>query len=431
MLLCRLVFAAMVSLVLLVPGTVGFTQNQNNGTSVNNNMGPQMVSATSVLDATAVAFGEIAPSVVTILAFSVNGNRFSNSGADARSVFFGSGIIIDDKDGLVLTCEHVIRDMDKQIYVLLSDRRVYRAQVLGRDAAMDTAVLKLLLDLHSHVAQDSYMDSVFRYFAIQYESALPDKIIWDSPLPTSAVLGNSSSLQVGLQVLAIGADVSRGNEAQMGIVTSFTSEVYDNGVHYILTDAVICNGYSGGPLVNVVTKSVVGINALEFKEKIGLKGSDDKGESKYAVLAIDNIKEILPRMINGENVQHATIGMLYFRGLTHDLRRGDLTSGAEIVYIKSKSVAVRAGLRLDDVVVGIGGKDVRTAEDARKLIDLAPIGKKLEIVVMRNTGKTQKKKFKVRPYEYVRGRGSKVFFRECFREFRQRLRSYVLWTHNS
>ena len=159
MLLYRLVLTAMMSLFLLVPGTAGFTQN---GTAVNDSVGAHMGPTDGGLNAAAVVFGEISPAVVKILVLSVESKRFSHSEASVAGL--GSLINFDGKDGLVLTCEHVIRDHEKQIYVLLSDRRVYRALVLARDAAMDTAVLKLVLDLQIDTSKDNFRDGVFRYF---------------------------------------------------------------------------------------------------------------------------------------------------------------------------------------------------------------------------------------------------------------------------
>jgi S1-C subfamily serine protease len=101
-------------------------------------------------------------------------------------------------------------------------------------------------------------------------------------------------------------------------------------------------------------------------------------------------------MIGGETIVHATIGNMVFLGLTQDVPKGSLTSGVEIVAImESNCRGKRAGLREGDVIVEIGGQEVKTARDAEKLIDQAPVGEKMEIVVMRNDN--NRKTMKVKP----------------------------------
>ena len=100
-------------------------------------------------------------------------------------------------------------------------------------------------------------------------------------------------------------------------------------------------------------------------------------------------------MIDGETIPHATIGEIRFLGLTRDLTQHSLSSGAEIVYIESNCRGSRAGLRKKDVIVEIGGEEVKNARDAERLIDQAPIGEKIEIVLMRND--QTRKVVKVKP----------------------------------
>mmetsp|Transcript_2563 Transcript_2563/g.5433 ORF Transcript_2563/g.5433 Transcript_2563/m.5433 type:complete len:249 (-) Transcript_2563:142-888(-) len=227
---------------------------------------------------------------------------------------------------------------------------------------------------------------------------MPERVSWNnSPLFSHTKLGNSSSVRLGSRVLAIGSDVSRGNEAHAGIVTSHAtrSGSNDHGVEYFFTDAAVYHGHSGGPLIDIATNAVTGILSHIC---IDAQSRDERN----AAIAIDQIKEVLPRLMEGETITHGTIGKLSLLGLTHDLPQGALTAGAEIIEMESYSRAGRAGLRRNDVIVEIGGQEVKNARDARRLIDQAVIGRKLEIVVMRK-GITRLTRKVVRVVPYAKG----------------------------
>jgi len=330
----------------------------------------------------ATAFHEAEPSVVSVTVIGLS------------TYSWGTGVIIDES-GIVLTCEHTFRDFDgKQVYVILSDRRVYRSRILGRDAVLDVAVLQILADDR----RDDHLDHIFRQFATVYDHDMPERVSWNnSPLFSHAKLGNSSSVRLGSRVLAIGSDVSRGNEAHAGIVTSHAtrSGSNDHGVEYFFTDAAVYHGHSGGPLIDIATNAVTGILSHIC---IDAQSRDERN----AAIAIDQIKEVLPRLMEGETITHGTIGKLSLLGLTHDLPQGALTAGAEIIEMESYSRAGRAGLRRNDVIVEIGGQEVKNARDARRLIDQAVIGRKLEIVVMRK-GITRLTRKVVRVVPYAKG----------------------------
>lgn len=391
----------------------------------------------NVVNAAAQAFSRIAPSVVSVLAVA----------ADNTSHSLGSGVMIfrntnknndsvstqKEQDGneaaaapplLVLTCAHNIATANPQrVYIVLADRRVYRAKILGRDTVLDVAVLQLLLDERT----DDLLGSIFKAFAIWYGPGLEttdDHFLWTRPLPQPAVLGNSS-LPVGTQVLAIGAHEKRGNEAHAGIVTSF--QYTDRGlVEHIFTDAGIYKGHSGGPLVDIATQTVVGIHSHSILSTSS--SSKKKGlppEERNVVLSMNAIRKVLPRMIEGETIRHGTIGDIVLVGLSINLTQGSLNSGVEIVDLETYSRAWRAGLRKRDVIVEIGGQPVQTARDAHTLIDEAPLGKKLEIVVVRH--QTSRKVVTVVPYDKSTTDKMLVvdWFRDKFGSFRQNIGGVV------
>lgn len=147
----------------------------------------------------------------------------------------GSGFIISS-DGLILTNAHVVRDA-KEVIVKLSDRREFRAKVLGSDATTDIAVLRI--DVKN--------------------------------LPVVR-LGNSQQLQVGDPVLAIGSPFGFEQTATQGIVSAKGRSLPgDSSVPFIQTDAAVNPGNSGGPLFDG-TGAVVGINAQIYSETGGYQG---------------------------------------------------------------------------------------------------------------------------------------------------------------
>ena len=147
----------------------------------------------------------------------------------------GSGFIVSS-DGLILTNAHVVRDA-KEVMVKLSDRREFRAKVLGSDTATDIAVLKV-------DAKD---------------------------LPVVA-LGDDKQVQVGDYVLAIGAPFGFEQTATQGIVSAKGRSLPgDSYVPFIQTDAAVNPGNSGGPLFDAHGR-VVGINAQIFSRSGGFQG---------------------------------------------------------------------------------------------------------------------------------------------------------------
>lgn len=300
----------------------------------------------------------------------------------------GTGVIISE-DGLVLTCDHVIRDARTHggtILVFLPDKRIYRAIVKGSDPIIDVVVLQLLRDDHDGISgrsslpnhfteDDVYLLRQFATAATWFGNSMPSSIAWDDPFPV-ARFGNSSSLEVGTQVLRLGHGLDYGLEATSGVVSGFYWNEENIVVRSIMTDAASFRGFSGGPLIDMENGVVVGINRLRVVSVDTIRSSSDVmsiGERNVAV-PIDEIKDVLPSMMEGKHVTHGTIGV-HLLGLSRDIPRGSLTSGAEIIKIDAWSPAWRRKrLRRGDVIVEIGGERVDTAVDARRLIDRATVG---------------------------------------------------------
>lgn len=257
----------------------------------------------------------------------------------------GSGFIIS-KDGYVVTNEHVAGE-SKQVKCVLSDREEVEAAVVGVDPYTDIAVLKLSVD---------------------------------HPLP-AVTLGDSSKLESGQTVIALGSPHGLARSVSEGIVSvtdryledsEFTSAAYHT---WIQTDAAINFGNSGGPLVNLKGE-VVGVNARM------LRGAENVG---FAI-PINTVREVVDQIIKNGRVQRSWIGVT----LQEMLAKTDdpAQKGVVIADVDPLASAHEAGVQPGDVLVAINGASVhaRFEEDLpairKKIADL-PVGAPAELTLRR------------------------------------------------
>ena len=270
----------------------------------------------------------------------------------------GSGLIFS-ADGLVLTNAHVVEDATK-VLVTLTDGRTLRAEVKGSDPIVDVAVLKII----SGDQNDDFLKN----------------------LPV-AEWGDSDELEVGQIVIAVGTPGGLDNTVTMGIVSGLGRSATVVGishmkVDYIQTDAAINLGNSGGPLVDVETGKVVGINACI---RTNMEGTS------FAI-PINRIREILLDLSEGRHVSHGYLGVSFSTSPRDHLRQsnGDRDSaphvairGPAIECVFENTPAAVGGLKQGDIVTEIGGKKISSSDEARLVIDAAPVGKDLTILVWR------------------------------------------------
>lgn len=275
----------------------------------------------------------------------------------------GSGLIFSS-DGFVLTNAHVVEDATK-VTVTLTDGRMYQAEVKGADEIVDIAVLKILPERSAD------------------GSTLPLK---DLPV---AELGNSDKLTVGQIVVAVGSPGGLDNTVTMGIVSGLERSSHIVGiphkkVDYIQTDAAINPGNSGGPLVDVQTGQVVGINAAIRAHMEG---------TSFAI-PINRVQEIMHDLAEGREVHHGYLGISLASCTPEWARQNNYKMDAEFgrvpeVYgalvhkVFPRTPAEKGGLRENDVLLEIGGKRVQSSDDARRLIDAAPMHQDLDVTLLR------------------------------------------------
>ena len=239
----------------------------------------------------------------------------------------GSGFIIDP-DGSILTNNHVV-DNAQKIVVKLADQREFDAKVVGRDAKTDIAVIK-----------------------IDAKGALP-----------AALLGDSSRLEVGEWVVAIGNPFGLDNTVTAGIISAKGRHIgagpYDD---FIQTDASINPGNSGGPLINL-SGEVIAINTAIFSQSGGNIGIG------FAT-PINLAKDILPQLKSKGKVTRGWLGVS-IQEVTPDLaaslgleqHRGGLVSD-----VTKNGPAERAGIKAGDVIVQFADTEIKQANELPALV---------------------------------------------------------------
>jgi len=261
---------------------------------------------------------------------------------DSKQRGLGTGFIID-KDGFILTNNHVVEQTD-ELKVRLSDEKEYDAKIIGRDPKTDLALIKI-----------------------------------DAQKPlTPLVLGDSDSLEVGDWVLAIGNPFGLGNTVTAGIVSAKYRQIgggpYDN---FIQTDASINPGNSGGPLLDMNGK-VIGVNSVIFSQSGGNIGIG------FAI-PINMAKQLLPQLRKGK-VSRSWLGVM-IQNITPELKTKlglGTDEGALVSDVVSGGPAEKAGIKRGDVILQFDGKAIRNSRDLPFLVASTPIGKTVAVEVMRD-----------------------------------------------
>lgn len=252
----------------------------------------------------------------------------------------GSGFIIS-ADGYIFTNHHVVEQADR-ILVKLSDGREYTAEIIGRDAKTDLALIKIK----------------------------PDK-----SLPT-AETGDSEKLRVGEWVVAIGNPFGLEQTVTAGIVSAKGRVIgagpYDN---FIQTDASINPGNSGGPLFNMEGK-VIGINTAIVAQ----------GQGIGFAIPISMAKSILPDLKSKGKVTRGWMG-ISVQDVTEDIAKGlrlKEPRGALVADVIKGDPAEKAGLRSGDVIIDVNGKSIKDAHELLILIASFHVGDKVNVKILRD-----------------------------------------------
>lgn len=255
----------------------------------------------------------------------------------------GSGVIVDAARGYVLTNNHVVED-GIDIRVTLKDRRVFDAEIVGTDPGTDIALLQI-----------------------------------ESDNLTALPLGDSSILEVGDFVVAVGNPFGLGQTVTSGIISALDrSGINPQGYEdFIQTDASINPGNSGGALVTLDGK-LIGINSAIIAPSGGNVGIG------FAV-PINMARAIMDQLIEFGEVQRGALGVVV-QDVTPDLAEAlglNVQNGAIVSSVEPGSAAEQAGIRMGDVITAVDGRPIMDSSDLRNEIGLRRIGRSVEVALIR------------------------------------------------
>jgi serine protease Do/serine protease DegQ len=249
----------------------------------------------------------------------------------------GSGVVIDARQGLIVTGSHVVDDAD-EIMVILSDGRRFPATTIGSDVETDVAVVKVRVNGLSAIA-----------------------------------MADSDRAEVGDFVLAIGNTFSLGQTVTSGIVSAIRKRgsgptAFED---FIQTDAAINLGSSGGALINL-RGELVGMNAAVLD--MGDTGMGNVGIG-FAIPA-NTVRGIANQLIKYGSVSHGYLGVT--------VSASGIGTGVSIAQIDPQSGAAQAGLRIGDIVTTINGAELRDPVDLYVKTSILRVGEVVDLNVIRN-----------------------------------------------
>jgi Do/DeqQ family serine protease len=256
----------------------------------------------------------------------------------------GSGVIVDAKQGYIITNAHVVENA-RDITVTLSDQREVPANVVGSDPRTDIAVIKVKATNLSQI-----------------------------------VLGDSDELEPGDYVAAIGNPFGLQQSVSYGIVSALgRSGLNPDGYESLIqTDASINPGNSGGALVNL-RGELVGINNMI------LSGSGGNIGIGFAI-PVNMARSIMDQLIRFGSVKRGQLG-ISISPVTPDVAEAlGIASGggALVTQVVRDSPAARAGIRAGDVVTALSGRKVKSASELRNAIGMLRVGEKIEVTFLRD-----------------------------------------------
>lgn len=263
---------------------------------------------------------------------------------DRKVSSLGSGFVIDGKEGLIVTNNHVIDGAEEIIINFHDGSKLKVDKVLGKDTKADIALLKVS----------------------------PKKPLVD------VKFGSSAAIEVGDWVLAIGNPFGLGGSVSVGIISAKSRDInsgpYDD---YLQTDAAINKGNSGGPLFNMAG-DVVGVNTAIISPTGGSIGIGFAVPSDTVAAIVEQLKTFgeTKRGWLGVKIQTVTEDIAETLGVPDN-------TGALISAVTPDGPAAKAGLEAGDVILKFDGKDVTTMRGLPKIVAQTPIGKSVEIDVLR------------------------------------------------
>src|SRR5687768_5639199 len=238
-------------------------------------------------------------------------------------------------DGVIVTTSHGV-ERDEELAVETGEGTRYAAEIVGRDADTDLAVLRV---------KNGALTPVQR--------------------------APAEDVKIGQIVLALGRPGNSGLQATIGIIGARMESQTGGQPGYILnTDAVLYPGFSGGPLVDVAGR-VVGLNNLMF------------GRGRGVAVGTPVVAAVASALLSHGRVQRGYLGVRTQSVAIPESLKLDQHYGALIIGVESGSAAEKAGLMLGDVMLGIDGRTVDGVDDLRAILRGLPAGQSAKLKVLR------------------------------------------------
>lgn len=255
----------------------------------------------------------------------------------------GSGVVIDAKNGYILTNAHVVDDASS-VTVTLGDGHHYKATIIGSDLPSDVAVLQI-----------------------------------KAKKLTEIRIANSNSIKVGDFVAAIGNPFGLNQTVTSGIVSALgrTTLGIENFENFIQTDAPINPGNSGGALVNV-SGELIGINTAIL--------APDRGNIGIGFAIPANMaKSVMVQLLKYGNVKRGMLGIA-MQSITPELESAfkiDMAKGALITQVLPYSPAQKVGLKPGDIIVKLNGQNIGNENDVINTVGFLRVNSKIVLQILR------------------------------------------------
>ncbi|MGJ8643758.1 MAG: trypsin-like peptidase domain-containing protein [Luteolibacter sp.] len=291
----------------------------------------------------------VVPSVVSIDTSGIRTERMMNVWGESRTRSYasqgqGSGVIVS-KEGHIITNHHVIAGQNNQIRVTLHSGKTYDAELIGEDTLLDIAIIKIE----------------------RKEDFIPLK------------LGDSSQVEVGQLVFAVGNPFGLGETVTQGIISAKERSISDNQRNLFQTDAAINPGNSGGPLVNL-TGEIIGINAA-----ISTVDKENRGFGVGFSIPSNDVKEALEQIIKRGRPIRGYLGV-QMRDLNSTIRTHlnySGNTGSAVSGVTPDAPADLAGLKQGDVVISYDGETIRDMAQLIAMVQRSKIGREVKVAVWR------------------------------------------------
>ena len=287
---------------------------------------------------------QVTDAVVNISAFRVRGNQVLTPRDRRIRDSIGSGVIIDAEKGFIVTNHHVVDDSWGWI-VTLNDGRDFEAELIGSDVETDVALIQI-----------------------------------DADDLLALEMADSDSVRVGDFVVAIGSPFGLRQTVTSGIVSAlgredFTTDTYQN---FIQTDAAINPGNSGGPLMNFQGE-IIGINTA-------IVGTSRGGVGIGFAIPANMVQAITGQIIEFGSVNRGILGikMDNINSTLKEVYELDSTNGVIVAEVLEGTMAEKAGVKANDIIVAIDDESIKNSNHLRNVIGLRRVGDQIGLNIIRD-----------------------------------------------